>query len=204
MKAVPPRLRAASCCVTVALFLLFTVNFGNAQVGSRGPTRRLITQPVDESKLVTLAGNSVVGGVIHENGSLAGYSPADPANAEAPQSTPQSDPANEHTITVMFDYDFRTNPSCAEKPKLKTCIKQFVVYDISGQRFRLFSIPVPDGARGLVKGIKGESPKRIFLPGKHLIAVTAQNADGVESQVNAAKILVEVKSKTGNSISPAE
>ena len=127
---------------------------------------------------------------------------AHPANVEAAQSPPQNDPANQHTITVMFDYDFQNNPSCAEKPTLKTCIKQFVVYDISGQKFRLFAIPVPDGAREFVKGIKGESPKRIFLPGQHLIAVTAQNAEGVESQANAAKIMVEVKPKTADSTSP--
>ena len=122
--------------------------------------------------------------------------------AEAAQAPPQSDPANQHTITVTFDYDFQTSPSCAEKPTSKMCIKQFVVYDVSGQRFRLFSIPVPEGARGFVKGITGESPTRIFLPGKHLIAVTAQNADGVESQ--AARIAVEVKSKTVDSGSSAK
>jgi hypothetical protein len=114
----------------------------------------------------------------------------------------QNDPANEHTITVRFDYDFQKNPSCAEKPALKTCVKQFVVYDVSGQRFRLFSIPVPDGARGLVKGIEGRSPRRIFLPGTHLIAVTAQNANGVESDVNAAKVAVKVS--TVASSSPAK
>jgi hypothetical protein len=114
----------------------------------------------------------------------------------------QSDPANEHTITVKFDYDFQRNPSCAEKPELKTCVKQFVVYDVSGRTFKLFSIPVPDGARGLVKGIEGRSPRRIFLPGKHLIAVTAQNANGVESNVNAAKVAVKVR--TVPSSSPAK
>ena len=124
--------------------------------------------------------------------------------AAAPQAPPQSDPANQHTIAVTFDYDFRINPSCAEKPALKTCVKQFVVYDISTQKVRLFSIPVPDGARGAVKGIKGESPTRNFLPGKHSIAVTAQAPNGVESQVNAARFVVEVKSKTVDSSSPAK
>jgi hypothetical protein len=102
----------------------------------------------------------------------------------------------------MFDNDFRTRPSCAEKPTLKTCIKQFVVYDVSGQRFKLFSILVPNGARGFVKGITGESPTPIFLPGKNLIAVTTRNADGVESQ--AVRIAVGVKSKTVDASSPAK
>jgi hypothetical protein len=116
--------------------------------------------------------------------------------AEAAQIPPQNDPANQHTIKVMFSYDFRKNPSCAEKPTLKTCIKQFVVYDVSRQSSRLFSIPVPDGARGFVKGIKGQSSEWIFLSGTHLIAVTAQNADGVESNVIAALTKVKVKPKT--------
>ena len=121
---------------------------------------------------------------------------------EAAQISPQNDPANQHTITVMFSYDFRKNPSCAEKPTLKTCIKQFIVYEVSHQSVRLFSIPVPDGARGFVKGIKGQSSEWIFLPGTHLIAVTAQNADGVESALIAALTKVKVKRKTAHSSSP--
>lgn len=121
---------------------------------------------------------------------------------EAAQIPPQNDPANQHTIKVMFSYDFRKNPSCAEKPTLKTCIKQFVVYDVSRGSSRLFSIPVPDDARGFVKGIKGQSSEWIFLPGTHRIAVTAQNADGVESDVFAAMIKVKVKPKTVHSSSP--
>jgi hypothetical protein len=125
--------------------------------------------------------------------------------AGAQQAPPQNDPANQHTITVRFNYDFRKNPSCEENPTLKSCIKQFVVYDISNQRrFRLFSIPVPDGARGFVKGITGESPVRIYLPGRHVIAVAAQNADGVESNPNAARVAVKVKPKTVDSTSPAK
>jgi hypothetical protein len=114
----------------------------------------------------------------------------------------KNDPANEHTIVITFDYDFQKNPPCAEKPALKTCIKQFVVYDVSGQRLRLFSIPVPDGAHGLVKGIEGQSPRLVFLPGTHLIAVTAQHADAAES--DAAKVTVEVKSKSVDPSSPAK
>ncbi len=115
--------------------------------------------------------------------------------AEA-RSLPQNDAANQHTVTVKFDYDFGKNPSCTEKPTLNTCVKQFNVYDVSGERFRLFSIPVPKGAAGAVKGITGLSPTRVFLPGTHFIAVTAENAQGVESDVNAAKVNVEVKPKT--------
>jgi hypothetical protein len=124
--------------------------------------------------------------------------------AEAAQAPSQNDPANQHTITVMFDYDFQKNPSCAEKPTLRTCIRRFVVYDVSRQSARLFAIPVPDGARGFMKGIKGQSPTGIYLPGMHLIAVTALTADGMESDVIAARTKVKVKSKTVHSSSPAK
>ena len=121
------------------------------------------------------------------------------------QPLPQNDAANQHTVTVKFDYDFGKNPSCAEKPTLNTCVKQFNVYDVSGERFRLFSIPVPKGATGAVKGIAGQSPTRVFLPGTHFIAVTAENAQGVESDVNAAKVNVEVKPKSPpNANAPAK
>ena len=69
------------------------------------------------------------------------------------------------------------------------------MYDVSGGRYKLFSIPVPDGAKGLVKGITGQSPARTFEPGTHFLSVTAQNAMGIESETNAAKITVEVKRK---------
>lgn len=116
--------------------------------------------------------------------------------AAAQQPLPENDPANRHTVSIAFDYDFKKNPSCAEKPALKTCIKQFDVYDVSGERFRLFSIPVPKDATGIAKGITGQSPPRIFLPGTHFLSVTAENALGIESDVNGAKIRVEVKAKT--------
>ena len=127
------------------------------------------------------------------------------ASRGAEAAPPQNDPANQHTVTVTFNYDFKKNPSCAEKPTLKDCVKQFDVYDVSGVRFRLFSVPVPAGATGLVKGITGVSPMRAFLPGTHFIAVTAENAAGVESDVNAAKVTVEVKPKAAaNDAGPAK
>jgi len=78
----------------------------------------------------------------------------------------------------------------------KTCVKQFNVYDISGGRYKLFSIPTPEGASGFVKGITGKSPPRQFEPGTHFISVTAENAAGAESDVNSAKVSVEVKAKS--------
>jgi hypothetical protein len=137
---------------------------------------------------------AILGGLLAGSGGALCWAQAAPA-----QTAPASDPADLHTITITFDYNFDNNPSCAEKPALKRCVKQFVVYDISVKKVELFSIPVPDGAHGLVKGIQGESPMRIFLPGKHYIAVTAQNADGLESPVSSGRIAVEIKPKAADS-----
>jgi len=126
-----------------------------------------------------------------------------PAAQAAPKPAPANDPADRHSITVSFDYDFTKNPSCAEKPKLKSCISQFVVYDVSGPQIKLFTIPVPDGAHGLVKGITGKSPEKTFLPGQHLIAVTALAADGSESPAGADRVSLNIQRKLTGSGSPA-
>ena len=110
----------------------------------------------------------------------------------APQAQ-QAQPAGAHSIGVTFDYDFAKIPACLPKGTSKSCIKQFNVYDVSGGRYKLFSIPAPEGATGAVKGITGKSPQRHFEPGTHFIAVAAENGAGVESDVNAAKFTVEIK-----------
>jgi len=65
-------------------------------------------------------------------------------------------------------------------------VQDFVVYDISAgadksKRSTLFTIPAPPGAKALVPGITGSSPKLTFESGKHLIAVVAQGPGGNES-----------------------
>ena len=119
------------------------------------------------------------------------------------QGTPAPDPANVHTVTVTFDYDFRKTPACPPKVAGKTCVKQFQVYDVSGGQYKLFVIPAPIGATGVVKGISGQSAPRGFEPGTHFIAVTAQDATGIESDIGAAKTSVEVKKKSGPAATPA-
>ncbi len=120
-------------------------------------------------------------------------------HAEQRQAAPPPDPANIHTVTVKFDYDFTKRPTCAQKPTAKTCIKQFDVYDVSGGVYKLFAIPAPANATGVVKGITAESPSRAFEPGKHFIAVTAEDASGAESDIRAARTSVEVERKTAPS-----
>jgi hypothetical protein len=124
--------------------------------------------------------------------------------ALAARPAPQDKGANMHRVSVQFDYDFTKNPPCGEKPGMKNCVKQFDVYDVSGERFKLFSIPVPKEAKGMVKGISGQSPARVFLPGTHFLAVTAENAEGVESDSNVAKIRVEIKAKTADAAGQAK
>jgi len=93
-----------------------------------------------------------------------------------------------HTIVVTFDYDFTAVPACSEKVS-KKCIAKFVVYDISGEKpYKLFTIPVPAGAAGKVKGISGESQPLLFESGKHLLGVSAQRESGEESNPHATSV----------------
>jgi hypothetical protein len=108
---------------------------------------------------------------------------------------PSRDPADMHVVTVKFDYNFTKTPVCSPNTTSKTCIKQFDVYDVSGGVYKLFTIPAPAGATGLVKGITAQGPSRTFEAGTHFISVTAENAAGVESDTNAAKVSAEVKRK---------
>ena len=93
-----------------------------------------------------------------------------------------------HTITVKFDYNFTPTPACSEKVT-KKCIAKFIVYDISGEKpYKLFTIPVPAGATGKVKGISGESQPLLFESGKHLLGVSAQRDSGEESNPHATTV----------------
>lgn len=107
---------------------------------------------------------------------------------------------HKHSITVKFDYDFRLTPACSSDTTKgtdakKECIQEFVVYDISvgsSRRTKLATIPVPAGAKGLVKGISGKTPLLLFAPGKHIIAVVARTPDGKESDPGRCTTTVKV------------
>jgi hypothetical protein len=123
---------------------------------------------------------------------LAGALSGTAQNASSP--APQPAASSKHTITVNFDYDFSKTPACS-KTVTKACVQEFIVYDISAGltvRTKLFSIPVPPGETKLVKGITGKSPLLFFESGKHRIAVTAQMADGKESNTDASMAWVEL------------
>jgi len=118
------------------------------------------------------------------------------AKAPARQSgTPPPSPAHSaHSVVVAFDYDFGRTPACT--PKIQEhCTAQFVVYDISAgfpRRAKLFTITVPDGAKGVVHGITATSPKLDFESGKHQLAVTAQEPNGTESPSFAATVWIVI------------
>ena len=96
-------------------------------------------------------------------------------------------------VTVTFNYDFNLIPACS-LTLTKNCVKQFNVYDETDKKHeKLFSIPVPVDAAGFVKGITGTSPPLSLRAGEHVVAVTAQDADGTESYSGACTIRIRVK-----------
>jgi hypothetical protein len=98
-----------------------------------------------------------------------------------------------HSITVEFDYDFTKTPACTAKVT-KACVQKFNVYDISSEtHYLLFSIPVPQNAQGLMKGITASSPRMWFAVGSHRIGVSAQMPDGQKSPPRDCKVIIEIK-----------
>jgi len=98
-----------------------------------------------------------------------------------------------HSITVQFDYDFTQTPACSTKVTT-ACVKTFDVYDISGDKpYLLFSVPVAQNARGVMKGITATSPRMLFAIGKHRIGVSAQMPNGEKSPPRDCKVIIEIK-----------
>ena len=60
-------------------------------------------------------------------------------------------------------------------------------------RTKLFSIPVPSGAASFVKGITGTSLPILLPAGEHIVAVTAESAEGFESDSRACTAKIQVK-----------
>lgn len=77
---------------------------------------------------------------------------------------------------------------------MKNCVKQFNVYDMTNERrMKLFSIPVPADVTGFVRGIAGTSQPILLPAGEHILAVTAESADGLESDSGACATRIQVK-----------
>src|ERR1700691_2093457 len=66
----------SACLLIAVLGFLFTANVASAQVESTQPSQQLITQAIDESKLVTLAGNTrPEANAANDRGAVAGNLP---------------------------------------------------------------------------------------------------------------------------------
>lgn len=105
----------------------------------------------------------------------------------------------QHSITVQFDYDFTKTPACTAKVT-KACVQKFNVYDISGDKpYLLFSIPAPQNAHGVMKGIAATSPRMWFAIGSHRIGVSAQMPDGEKSPPRDCKVIIEIKADSPTS-----
>ena len=95
-------------------------------------------------------------------------------------------------VTVTFNYDFNLSHPCSVTLTMN-CVKQFNVYDTTDdKREKLFSIPVPVDAAGFVKGITGTSPPLNLRVGEHIFVVTAQAAEGTESDSGACTIRIRI------------
>ena len=105
-----------------------------------------------------------------------------------PQNAPKT-----HIVRVKFDYNFKRFHGCKKKNK-GPCLQEFNVYNVTrtGKRFLLFSIPAPPGAKGEVQGITGASKPLVFVPGQHMIAVTAETDLGAESDPHGCFTMVDI------------
>ena len=89
---------------------------------------------------------------------------------------------SKHKINFTFDYDFSLTPACSPEVT-QGCVQQFNLYEISPpHRVKLGSILAPVGATGYVKGISATTKPFLWVPGKHKLAVSAQMANGQESE----------------------
>ena len=101
---------------------------------------------------------------------------------------------SKHKIRFTFSYDFRITPPCSSTVKEK-CVQQFNFYEISpgiSNRVKLGSIPAPADATGFVKGITGTSKPFLFTSGRHMVAVSAQMADGSESDLSRCSKIIKI------------
>ena len=137
---------------------------------------------------------AAAGGLVWQQQARAGQSSAAPQSSGTQQGpNPPPGGSATHSITVQFDYDFTKTPACSTKVTTG-CVNTFDVYDISGDKpYLLFSIPVPQNAQGVKKGITATSPRMLFAVGKHRIGVSARMPDGEKSPPRDCKVIIEIK-----------
>lgn len=169
--------REYGAILALALLLALRVTAVGAAVASAGVTR-----------------GAAPGGRAWQQQATTGQSNTAPQSSGT-QSGPNPAPSGSamHSITVHFDYDFTKTPACSTKVTT-ACVKTFDVYDISGDKpYFLFSIPAPQNAQGVMKGITATSPRMLFAIGKHRIGVSAQMPNGEKSPPRDCKVIIEIK-----------
>ena len=142
-----------------------------------------------------LACTAMTAGAGSAAGARGGLQSGQAAGAAAvAKKVPAAPQTAKHALTVTFDYDFGKNAACSDVVKQK-CVAKFRVYDISlpTRKYLLYTIAVPVGAKGMMKGISGTSEEMLFVVGEHRIGVAAVTADNVESNPLVCQTVIAVR-----------
>lgn len=96
-----------------------------------------------------------------------------------------------NTVTVSGTYDFSTNNSCSATVTTG-CLKQFNVYDTtSGSNVLIGSVAAPSGSNSATGAVSGSFTASIHA-GARTFVITAQMADGTESDPKASPVISQV------------
>jgi hypothetical protein len=102
--------------------------------------------------------------------------------------------SSQHRVLVTFDYDFTFERPCKDN-ETGTCVKQFIIYDITGPNapVKLFSIATNPKVKKKRYQIKVKSNLLELTDGMRTFAATAQRQNGEESDPHVCSTTVEVK-----------
>lgn len=97
-----------------------------------------------------------------------------------------------NTVSVNGTYDFTVNNGCSSTVTTG-CLKQFNVYDVTGAiPVKLGSVAAPSGANTASATVSGTFTIPALVAGIHSLAITAQMADGTESDPKAYPAVQQV------------
>lgn len=96
-----------------------------------------------------------------------------------------------NTVTVSGTYDFSVNSACSTTVTT-SCLKQFNVYDTTGGTNVLIgSVASPSGATSSTAAVSGSFSASIHA-GARTFIITAQMADGTESDPKLSPVISQV------------
>lgn len=75
-------------------------------------------------------------------------------------------------------------------------MQKFNFYDLSlgiARKVPLGSLSAPAGATGLMKGISFITERRLFRSGNHMVAVSAQMENGLQSDLQKCTAIVKMR-----------